>query len=49
MKDVKEGVVATGQQDQENSLTQLSYLKGLIADHLMNVYVTDCYLHRIMR
>ncbi|CAF4371304.1 unnamed protein product, partial [Adineta steineri] len=32
-----------------NSLKQLSYPRGVIVDHLGQIYVADCWNHRVMR
>ena len=49
MKGAKEGIVVAGRKNKGHSLTQLSYPRGVIADHLGNVYVADRHNHRIMR
>jgi DNA-binding beta-propeller fold protein YncE len=45
----KQGIVVAGDQGQGNSLTQLSFPKGIVVDQLGTVYVADCGNHRIMR
>jgi sugar lactone lactonase YvrE len=50
MKDAKEGIIVAGGQGQGNSLKQLSSTpRGIIVDHLGNVYVADSGNDRVMR
>ncbi|CAF0975730.1 unnamed protein product [Rotaria sp. Silwood1] len=45
----KQGIVVAGGQGQGDSVTQLSMPEGVVVDQSGNVYVADCYNHRIMR
>ncbi|CAF4342199.1 unnamed protein product [Rotaria sordida] len=49
MKSAKEGIIVAGGQGEGNSLAQLSYPEGVIADEWGHVYVADSYNHRIIR
>jgi sugar lactone lactonase YvrE len=49
MKDAKEGIVVAGGNGEGNSLTQLSYPRGVIVDQMGNVYVADSKNNRVMR
>ncbi|CAF2967438.1 unnamed protein product, partial [Rotaria sp. Silwood2] len=48
-EDATQGIMVAGGQGKGNSLTQLSYPQGAVADQLGTVYVTDHENHRIMR
>ncbi|CAF1429607.1 unnamed protein product, partial [Adineta steineri] len=48
-KGAKEGIVVAGGKGKGNSLTQLSNPRGVIVDHLGNVYVAGSGNERVMR
>ncbi len=45
----KKGIVVVGGNDYGDSLTQLSYPRGVIVDRMGNVYVADSKNNRVMR
>jgi DNA-binding beta-propeller fold protein YncE len=49
LKDAKEGIVVAGGNGQGNSLTQLSYPRGVIVDQLGQIYVADGGNDRVVR
>ncbi|CAF1401706.1 unnamed protein product [Adineta ricciae] len=48
-KGAKQGIVVAGGHSMGNNFNQLAYPKGLIVDHLGNVYVADPSNYRVMR
>ena len=48
MKNTKEGIIVAGGQGEGDKLTQLHSPRGVIVDHLGNIYVADSRNHRIM-
>ncbi|CAF4353303.1 unnamed protein product, partial [Adineta steineri] len=47
-KDAKEGTIVAGGNGQGRNLNQLHYPEGLFVDDLGQIYVADCWNHRVM-
>ncbi|CAF1419671.1 unnamed protein product [Adineta steineri] len=48
-KDAKEGVVVAGENNQGSELNQLSFPRGVIVDHLHQIFIVDSRNYRVMR